>query len=275
MKILVSGATGTVGRNVVELLLIGGAEVRALTRRPERAELPAAAEIVGGDLAKPEELSGVFDGVDRMYLIVAGETTEQVVKAAEQAGAHRVVTLSCACAGSANSPGGEYHRAAEAAVERSGLEWTHVRPGTFASTLLNWAEPIKTTGLVRLPYDNARQAPVDELDVAAVAAAALLEDSHVGKVYTLSGPAALTKSEQFATIGEVVGADVRFEEITPQQWRAESGERFPRDVMDRLLDCWEDALVNPEPVLPDVERVLERPARPLSEWADLHFYDFR
>lgn len=274
MKILVTGATGWVGRNLVELLLTGGAEVRALTRRPESAELPAAVEIVGGDLEKPESLSGVFDGIDRLFLIVAGETTAQVVDAAKQAGVQRVVTHSASSAGFGSDRGGEYHRAFESVVENSGLAWTHVRPGMFANNLLSWAGPIKRTGIVRLPYDNARQAPVDELDVAAVAAAALLDDSHGGRVYTLSGPAALTKTEQFAVIGAAIGKDVRFEEITPEQWRAEGSEQFPGHLMDWLLEYWERTLAQPEPVLHDIEEVLGVPARPLSEWAGLHSDDF-
>ncbi|MFI9505124.1 NAD(P)H-binding protein [Nocardia sp. NPDC052566] len=269
-----TGATGTVGRNVVELLMISGVEVRALTRRPESTDLPAATEVVVGDLAKPEGLTGVFDGVDRLYLIAAGERPEQVVDAAKQAGVRRVVTLSCSGAGLENNPGGEADRASELVVERSGLEWTHVRPGMFASNLLEWAACIKDTGIVRLPYDNARQSPVDELDVAAVAVAALLDDAHVNKVYPLSGPEALTKSEQFAAIAKAIGRDVRVEEITPEQWREEGSEQFPGSVMDRLLACWESALVNPEPVLPGVEQVLGRPARSLAEWADLHSDDF-
>ncbi len=275
MKVLVTGATGSVGRYVVELLLTGGAEVRALTRRPESANLPAAAEVVGGDLGKPETLAGVFDGVDRLYLIVADETTQQVVDAAKQAGVRRVVTLSSASAGFENNPGGEHHRAFELVVENSGLEWTHVRPGMFAGNLLDWAEPIKHAGVVRLPYDNAKQSPVHELDVAAVAAAALLDDSHVGKIYTLSGPEALTKTEQVAAIAKAIGKEVRFEEITPEQWREEAGGYLPSYVMDWLLGYWEGAVANPEPVLPDVEQVLGRQPRPLSEWAADHADDFR
>lgn len=275
MKVVVTGATGSVGRYVVELLLAGGAEVRALTRRPESAGFPPAVEVVGGDLEQPESLAGIFDGVDRMYLILAGEATEQIAAAAKQAGVQRVVTLSSASAAWENNPGGAYHRAFEVAVESSGLEWTHVRPGMFASNLVDWAEPVKTTGVVRLPYDNARQSPVHELDVAAVAAAALLEDSHVGKIYTLSGPEALTKTEQFAAIGKAIGKDVRFEEITPEQWREEAAEQFPPYVMDWLLAYWEGAVAEPEPVLPDVEQVLGRPARSLAEWAVDHAGDFR
>lgn len=274
MKIFVTGATGSVGRNVVELLLTGGAEVRALTRRPESANLPDAVEVVGGDLDSPEGLTGMFDGVERMYLIAAGEATGRLLEAAKEAGVQRVVTLSSASAGFANNPGGDFHRAFELVVEESGLEWTHVRPGMFASNLLDWAEDIKTTGIVRLPYDNARQSPVDELDVAAVAAAALLDDAHVGKIYTLSGPEALTKSEQFATIAKSIGNEILFTEITPEQWRDEAGGHLPPYVMDWLLSYWEDALENPEPVLPDVERVLGKPARPLSEWASTHAEEF-
>ncbi len=273
MKIFVTGATGTVGRHVVEHLLTAGADVRALTRRPESAGLPAAVEVVGGDLEQPESLASAFDGVDRMYLVAAGDT-QQVVDMAKQAGVRRVVVLSSASAGFDNGPGGEFHRAAERAVEDSGLEWTHVRPGMFAGNLVDWADAIRAEGVVKAPYGAARQSPVHELDIAAVAATALLSDGHHGKIYTLSGPEALTKAEQVAAISKAIGRDIRFEELTPEQWR-EHVKEMPPFVIDWLLGLWAQTVDHPESVLPTVQDVLGRPARTVTEWAADHAEDFR
>jgi uncharacterized protein YbjT (DUF2867 family) len=274
VTIFVTGATGTVGRHVIEHLLAAGADVRALTRRPESAGLPAAAEVVGGDLEKPESLASAFDGADRMYLLATGDT-QQVVDLAKQAGVRRVVVLSSASAGFENDPGGEFHRAAERAVEDSGLEWTHVRPGMFAGNLLDWADAIRAEGVVKAPYGAARQSPVLEFDIAAVAATALLSDGHNGKIHTLSGPEALTKAEQVAAISKAIGRDIRFEELTPEQWREQVREEIPPFVIDWLLGLWAQTVDNPEPVLPTVREVLGRLARTVAEWAADHAEDFR
>lgn len=152
-------------------------------------------------------------------------------------------------------------------MESVEVEWTHVRPGMFAVNLLEWAGPIRAEGVVREPYPRAAQAPVHESDVAAVAVAALLEDGHAGKKYPLSGPESLTKIEQAQAIGVGLGRKVRFEEITPAQWRAAmGGAGMPEEVIDFLLDLWVAASTDPEPVLSTVEDVTGRPARTLTRW---------
>lgn len=275
MLVFVTGATGTVGRLVLPHLIDAGVDVRALTRRPETAGLPAAVETVRGDLEQPDALADALEGVDALYLIAAGERTSDVVDHAKESGVTSIVTLSSASAGFDDNPGGNHHRDFELTVEASGLPWTHVRPGMFATNLLDWAEAIKSSRTVRAPYNAARQAPVHEKDVAGVAAAALLDSAHAGAVYTLSGPESLTKSEQIEAISSALGEPVRFEEITPEQWREENGAHLPEYVLDWLLGYWENALVAPEPVLPDVENVLGHPATPLAEWARNHRDDFR
>jgi len=129
--------------------------------------------------------------------------------------------------------------------------------------------------VVKAPYDAARQSPVHEIDVAEVAATALMSDGHDGTIYTLSGPEALTKTEQVAAISKGTGLAIRFEELTPEQWReyAEQ-EGTPSYVVDWLLDWWAQIVDSPEAVLPDVQQVLGRPARTLVEWAADHAEDF-
>lgn len=274
MGILVTGVTGTVGRHVAGQLVMEGARVRALTRRPDSAGLLPEVEVAGGDLDKPESLASAFDGIDRMYLIAAGDT-RGVVDVAERAGVRRVVMLSSASAGFNDYPGGEFHRAAERAVEGSGLEWTHVRPGMFMANLLDWADAIRGEGVVKAPYAAARQAPVHELDIAAVAATALLSAGHAKEIYTLSGPESLTKAEQVVAIGQAIGRDIRFEELSPEQWREQVQAEIPPFVADWLLGLWARTTDNPEPVLTTVREILGRPARTLTEWAADHAADFR
>ena len=270
MRILVSGATGVVGRQLVDQLAGTGVDVRALTRHPETAGLPAGVQVVGGDLERVDDLWPALDDVDRLYLLAAGGSPEQVVDLAKRAGVRRVVVLSSATAGIEGDPGGATHREMELAVEASGLDWTHVRPGVFAANLLDWAEPICAEGMVRQPYPGARQAPVHEADIAAVAAAALLSDEHVGAIYPLTGPESLTKPEQAAAIGAGIGRDVRFEETTPDQWRGEVSAYLPEYAIEWLLSLWAAAAQSPEKVLATVETVTGRPARSLALWAQDH-----
>ncbi len=273
MRILVAGATGSVGRHVVEQLVSAGVEVRALSRRPEAAGLPAVVEVVSGDVERPETLETAFVGVDRVYLVPYGET-RQVVALARQSGVQRIVMVTSASAEYEPDPETEYYRIAECAVEESGLEWTHVRPGMFMGNLLDWADQIRATGIVKEPYAAARQAPVDEVDIAAVAVAALLTDGHHGKIYTLSGPEALTKVEQVAAISQAVGRDLRFEEVPPEQWRADGGDDI-EFVADWLLEVWARTVDDPEPIRRTVQEVLGRSARTVTQWAQANTEQFR
>lgn len=229
---------------------------------------------MSGDLGNPGTLDGAFEGVEVMYLIASGDRIADVVSIAAASGVGRIVTLSSASAGFVDNDGGKFHRDFETIVESSGLAWTHIRPGMFASNLLDWAPSIKSTRAVRAPHEASRQAPVHERDVAAVAAAAVLDAAHAGKIYTLSGPQSLTKREQVEAISAALGETIRFEEISPDQWRVETRSSLPEIAQDWILGYWEMALNAPEPVLPDVAAVLGRPATPLLEWARDHREDF-
>lgn len=272
MRILVTGATGTVGRQVVAGLVAAGVDVRAVTRRPDEAGLPETVEVIGGDLDEPEALAPAFEGVDAAFLLAAGRT-RQVAEVAERAGVQRIVVLSAATAGSTGLPGGEHHRAAELAVEESGLKWTHVRPGMFTANFLGWAGEIRADGVVRAPHAQARHAPVHEDDIAAVAVAALLSDEHTGRVLTLTGPEVLTKPEQVAALSRGIGREVEFHELTPQQWCEHAG--VPASVADFLLGLWEHAEQHPDAALPTIPEVLGRPAKTVTEWAREHASEFR
>ncbi|MGP3959237.1 NAD(P)H-binding protein [Nonomuraea sp. 3N208] len=270
MTILVTGATGAVGRQVVAELLKTGRPVRALTRRPATAALPGEVEVYEGDLEHPESLRAALAGVERLYLFPVPHTVAEVVALAVESGVRRIVDLSGAGAEDETFEDG-YH-VVERAVEASGVDWTHVRPGEFAGNWLDWAPSIRAERVVRRPYGAAVTQPTHEADVAAVAATVLVEDGHAGQTYTFAGPEALTVVQQVETIGAAIGERVRFEEQDPvtarEQWVRDG---YPAEVVDWLFGMWADAARDPAPVNEDwaavVPRLTGRPGRTFAEWA--------
>ncbi|MEW9548354.1 SDR family oxidoreductase [Nonomuraea sp. NPDC050783] len=278
MTILVTGATGAVGRHLVTTLLARGAAVRALSRKPDDANLPAGVEVVAGDLADGGTLGPqVFDGVDRAFVFPA-EGVEAFVTAAVAHGVHRFTVLSSLAAakefprdhGSASQL---HHSAVEAVVTGRTDAWTIVRPGTFANNLLSWAWQIRSGAPIRAPYLASAQAPIHEYDVAEAAAETLLSDDHLGEVIPLTGPQALTRSEQVAILSEALGREIPLVEITPEEFRAETARFIPEPVTKMLLDYWHDTLTVPDVPRP-VTVVTGRPGRTLAEWAADHRADF-
>ncbi|MFI1169763.1 NAD(P)H-binding protein [Streptomyces sp. NPDC020801] len=273
MTILVTGATGNVGRHVVDRLVAAGRGVRALTRDPGAAAFPACVEVVRGDLARPRTLQAALRGVDRMYLFPVADTAPEVMAAVKDAGVRRIVVLSS----DAVTDGTDiaHHLPVERAVEASGIAWTHVRPGEFALNKLSiWARSIRAEGVVRAAYPGARGVPVHEKDIAAVAVAALLEDGHEGATYSVTGPQSLTQREQVRAIGAGIGRTIRFEEVTPRQARDDMVRQgFPPQIADYVLAFQAKWAKEPATVDPAVERVTGRPARTLAQWAADHVAD--
>jgi uncharacterized protein YbjT (DUF2867 family) len=216
--ILVTGATGNVGRVIVTQLHATGEHVRALTRNPQRADFPDGVDVVRGDLSEPETLPAALAGVDRAFLFPLPETVPGFLAVAEKFGLRRTVVLSSLATTMPSNPIGERHRTVEQAVEQDSPEWTHVRPGAFATnSVMWWRDSIRAQGVVRAPYGEAQFSPIHEADIAAVATAALVTDEHVGQKYALTGPESLTQREQVALIGSAIGKDIRFEELTPEE----------------------------------------------------------
>ncbi|MER5394699.1 NAD(P)H-binding protein [Saccharopolyspora sp. NPDC002686] len=279
MTFLVTGATGSVGKHVVSQLRDAGVKVRVLTRNPGAAVFPPDVEVIGGDLGLPETLEPALAGVERAYLF-PHDGAAAFAEFAKKAGVSRIVALSSASAGDEykfdfNHESHLKHLGVELAVEESGIDCTAIRPGAFASNSLLWANTIRSGAVVRAPFAAAAQALIHEADIAAVAAAALLEDGHVGAKYTLSGPATITIADQVRTIGAALGREIPFEELSPEQARSELGQHVPEDVLQLLLGYWAEAVDNPDPVLPTVEQVTGRPPRTFAQWVADHASDFR
>ena len=268
--ILVTGATGNVGGAVVEYLLAAGVEVRALSRDPTRARLPGAVQVVAGDLARPETLPAVLDGVRAVFLFPVTEAVAGVVEAAKRAGVQHIVVLSSAAVVMGDNAIGRRHATVEREVADSGIGWTFVRPGMFMANALQWAESVRTEGVVRAPYGESTAAPVDEWDIGAVAATALLRPEHQGASYLLTGPESLTVAQRVQVIGSVLGRPIRFEELSPAAARQAMLGSVPVEVVDALFEYFAASNGRPAEVLPTVQQVTGRPARTFAQWVTRH-----
>ncbi|MEU0098618.1 NAD(P)H-binding protein [Streptomyces sp. NPDC006267] len=274
--ILVTGATGAVGREVAGRLAATG-PVRILARRPERLTVRGrAVEVVQGEYGDRLALDRALRGVASVFLVTNSPTEpddERVAVAAAAAGVSHLVKLSMMAV---EEPGAEdfitrRQRENERVVRESGVPWTFVRPRTFMSNTLSWAPGIRSAGVVRALYGDAPVACVDPRDVAAVAVAVLTGTGHEGRAYAVSGPEAITAREQTAQLSRVLGRPLRFEELGVDAARTALLAKYPPPVAEAFLESGERQRTGAKAaVLPTVQELTGRPARPFSVWSAEH-----
>ncbi|MET9486775.1 NAD(P)H-binding protein [Nocardia sp. NPDC006630] len=217
--IVITGATGTVGSEVVRQLVARGVKVRAVTRDPQRAQLPAEAEVVQGDYADTASMAAAFAGAEAAFLVgLLGpdyvELDQALAAAARDAGVRRLVKLSAIGTGSADiGMVGTWHVPGEQAVQNSGVAWTILRPSSFATNTLSWIAPIQAGQPVPNMSGDGTQGVVDPRDVASVAVEALLSDAHSGRIYTLTGPETLSTHDQVAALASALGRPIEVDDI--------------------------------------------------------------
>jgi uncharacterized protein YbjT (DUF2867 family) len=259
MTILVTGATGNIGRRIVDHLIdLGANDIRALTKNPAKANLPDGVTAVTGYLGDPESLPAAFEGVERMYLAPLPRTLDTTLELAKQANVEYVVALS-----------GEAHWQAHAdAVAASGLIHTQLGPGEFLENFAIWSEQIKTTRTVREPYPTAVEAPISMDDIARVAAVLLVkpDESHFGRIYPITGPEALTRADIAEQIGAGIGVQISYQ----QCGRAEAEARYNPQLGRQAawyLDQVEDAVSHPQDANELVAELAGTPAQSVAQWA--------
>jgi uncharacterized protein YbjT (DUF2867 family) len=267
MTILVTGATGNVGRPLTELLSLEGAEVRALTRNPQAAGLPAGVEVV--------TTVSSLRGVTSVFLNprAVGKAAGELLALAREHGVRRVVTLSAINVDDdvADQPSryrGDFNKEVEDAVTGCGLEWVSLRSTMFATNTIGlWAAQIRAGDLVHGPYAASAWAPIHERDLAGVGAHALLTDELVGQRLVLTGPQSLIQVDMVAIIGEVLGRSLGYQEIPPEAAKQGLVERgFPAGFADAYLALQAKAVGQPALTTNEVEKILDRPALSFAQW---------
>jgi uncharacterized protein YbjT (DUF2867 family) len=274
--ILVTGATGKVGREVVRQLAAAGAPVRALVRDPVGASairLPGV-EIVTGDLSRPETLAPALAGVERVFLLTPAHRDMlafdgNVVDAASAAGARRIVKVSVAGGPDSGTQIGRWHWAGEKRVEASGLDFTFLRPTLYMQQALVYTRSIAMSGTFTAPIGTGAVALVDARDVAAVAVRALTDDGHSRQIYDLTGPEAITFDEMADAIASATGRSVSYVHVPPEyalkQMMADGVPRWLADDMLVLFASFREGYG--AAVTDTVARITGRPAGTFRQFA--------
>ncbi len=282
IHVLVTGATGQIGSEVISQLRGTGCRVRAMSRNPRSTNLPADVELVRGDLSAPDTLDACLNGIDSVFLVWMAPLAA-AAPAVERIAAHarRIVLLTSPHRTPHpffQQPNGlrVIHAGVEQLIAASGLRWTFLRPGPFAINSRNWWAPQLQAGdVVRWFYGDAATAPVHERDIAAVAVRALCAEEHDGREHVITGPASLTQREQVQIIGDAIGRPLRFEELSRESAREQMLEMgFPPFAADMLLDAYAAAVGLPALVTSTMLEVTGQPARSFHEWAMDHAGDF-
>lgn len=243
--VLVTGANGLNGEELVKLFVARDIPVRALVRNKNRAKniaLPGV-ELVEGDFDNPESLSGALDGIERAFLLspsTENAQTQQLafVEAAQKSGVRHIVKLSQLDA-APDSPERflRYHAAVEAAISASGVAFTFLRPNLFMQTLLSFKDSIKSQNSFFAPMSEGKISIVDVRDIAQVAFASLTQSGHEGKTYNITGPQSLTHADMAAALSKILGREINFVDIPPQVMRkALVNLNFPEWQADGLIE---------------------------------------
>ncbi|WP_123023728.1 NAD(P)H-binding protein [Mycolicibacterium stellerae] len=265
--ILVTGATGNVGRPLVNQLAEAGVQVRAVTRAPDSAPFPADVEVVGSAAEGIHDASAVF-----LNSRALGDELATVVDLARRAGVRRLVALSAINADDdfSRQPSrfrGDRNAEVEQHAVDSGLEWVSLRPTVFATNFFGmWAAQIRAGDVINGPYAQASTAPIVDADISAVAVHALLRDDLVGRKIPLTGPQALTNAELVDVIGDVLGRRLRYREAPPDLVRRRFIDiGFSAEFADAYMALLEATVSTPALVTNEVEKILGRPPQSFGD----------
>ncbi|HEU4675540.1 MAG TPA: NAD(P)H-binding protein [Motilibacteraceae bacterium] len=278
VSVLVVGASGAIGGRVLAGLLRRGVKVSATSRTPERLSLPDHTALFPADLNDPESFSPALVGVERVFLYADLAEPEALLGVVAAAGVRHVVLLSSSAvtfAGAAADFNGARFLRVERAVVESGLGWTFLRPGVFASNAARWSWGIRGDGSVPLPYPETVQVPVHEADIADVAVVALTGDALIGRKPVLTGPERLTLRQQVSIIGAAVGREISVVEQTEAQSAALLSRYVSEEWVRQIIKDWREAVGAAPAVSDDYTRITGRPARSFGTWVADHVDLFR
>ncbi|WLQ42340.1 NAD(P)H-binding protein [Streptomyces laculatispora] len=282
--IVVTGATGNVGRPLVQALAAAGLEVTAVSRNATADSSPGTGAVrhYRADLASLGSLRPALDGADALFLHDTGAGAQllevrDILDAARAGGVRRIVLLSSQ--GVATRPQSGSHggvgRSLEEAVRQSGTQWTILRPGGFASNAYAWADSVRTHRTAAAPFGDVGLPVIDPSDIAEVAAAALYEGGHAGRTYELTGPALSTPRQRARTLADVLGEPIAFIEQSRDEARTQMRQFMPEAVVGTTLAILGDPTPAEQRISPTTEQLLGRPARTFAEWAGRNIEAFK
>ncbi|WP_454852750.1 SDR family oxidoreductase [Promicromonospora soli] len=270
--IVVTGATGNIGRPLVAELARRGQDVTAVSRAGTAPLDDPRVRGVSADLADPDSLRSAVGGASAMLLLVPGAgghlDRERIIGAAADAAVRRLVLVSSQATGT--RPESLSHRPMaelEKLVRGSGLDWTVLRPAGFYTNAFAWSPSVRAERTVHAPFGDVALPGIDPLDIADVAAAALTGDGHAGRTYELTGPEATTPRDRAAALAGALGVPLDFVELTREQAYAAMREVMPEEIADGTLAILGEPTPRERAVSPDVEAVLGRPGRTFADWA--------
>ncbi|MFI9406508.1 NAD(P)H-binding protein [Nocardia sp. NPDC052316] len=270
--ILVTGATGNIGGEVVRALSESGTPVRALVRDPATATLPAGVEAVTGDLNRPETMVDALDEVRALFLLPGYDNQNDLLDRAKKAGVQRIVLLSSASAAlqDMDNAVSRYMTLSERAVRESELAWTFLRPRSFMSNALRWLPQLAAGDVVRVQFPEVRFGAIDPADIAAVAALALTGDDLDGRTLELTGPQALLPADQIAILAATLDRPLVAQGLSTEETRAELTVTMPQHYVEAFLSFFADGTLDEATLHPTVQEVTGRAPRTFEQWARAH-----
>lgn len=278
-KIVITGATGNVGRALVRTLVDADEEVIAVSRRRPADESNKVRHVTV-DLSDAQSLHRAVSGADALFLLIAGSgdgiDPHEILDVVKRGGVRRVVLLSSQGAGTRPDSASHHQlRLFEDAVRDSGLEWTVLRPGGFATNAFMWAEQVRSQRAIAAPFADVGLPIIDPSDIAEVAAAVLRHDGHHGRTYELTGPSPVTPRDQAGALGDALATPIELIELSRNEARAQLLQFMPEVIVDGTLSILGDPLPSEQSVSPDVEKLLGRTPRTFADWARRNAEAFR
>jgi uncharacterized protein YbjT (DUF2867 family) len=280
--VLITGATGTVGRELVKQLHAAKAQFRVALQSPQKV---ARAKSEGEDATildyeTPQTFGPALDGIEKLFLLSPpGRTALEapLIDAAKKTGVKHLVKLSVYGAPGEDFLFGREHRAMEKKIEASGVPYTFVRPNGFMQNYVsNFGATIKQQGAFYLPARDSRYSMIDVRDIAAVSVAVLTSNSHVGRAYTLTGPEALGNSEVAGKLSHAMGKEVKYVAISDDDFRQAVGSAgVPAAMSEAVLDLMHYYISGKAArVTNDVEKVIGRKPNSFDQFARDHVQAF-
>ena len=276
-KILVTGATGNVGKYLIHQLLLDGHTVRAFCRNPELVDFPKNVEIISGDILKKDDVEKALNNIDKAFLLMSNDHGSIFSSALAVNKIKHVVLLSSYSVEidwlSKNNFIAKHHIEGESLLIKNNIPYTFLRPSGFMTTAFQWMDSIKLQNKAFLPYPDLAHAIIHPEDIALCASIALGNDIHIGKSYLLTGPELITPRDQISILSKEIGKNIEVVQLSKDETIKSMSKNLPSIIVDSILELLESKpkIIN---VSENVKKLTNTKGIPFSTWAkeNSHFF---